>query len=97
MSEVCEICGKICKNARGVAIHVGHMHKKTREIELLKRIEFLESKIERIANLVEGDKWTPLVDQTAIETPKGMNYGPDHGALMAELRKELVRRNGGLN
>jgi hypothetical protein len=27
-SSVCSICGKICKNERGLAIHVGHMHKR---------------------------------------------------------------------
>jgi hypothetical protein len=24
---ICDICGKICKNERGLAIHIGHMHK----------------------------------------------------------------------
>ncbi|MFX1521292.1 MAG: hypothetical protein ACFFCD_15365 [Promethearchaeota archaeon] len=24
---ICDICGKVCKNQRGLAIHIGHMHK----------------------------------------------------------------------
>jgi hypothetical protein len=26
-SVICDICGKICKNERGLSIHKGHMHK----------------------------------------------------------------------
>jgi len=26
-SVICDICGKTCKNERGLSIHKGHMHK----------------------------------------------------------------------
>lgn len=98
----CNVCGKICKNLRGLAIHQGHTHKKVPELkELQREIVFLKDMMISLTQEIRTLKGSPMRPPSAIpknrgdngnNIPIGMNYGPDHGALMDELRATLKSR-----
>jgi len=125
---ICEICGKSCKNERGLSIHKGHMHKgETNSLlkkespqnlidinlvtqeDIVAELHSLRKLILNLGQLLRQMKydnhvkWEPLseslpmelsssMDSSAVESPLGMNYGYNHGALMDELRSVLKER-----
>jgi len=106
MVEKCDICGKICKNGRGVAIHKGHIHKKeqkylTEIAELKEDIATLKSMVISLTSEIRAGMPTAKVPMSPPKKPKngdekplmGLNYGENHGALMQELKKVLANRN----
>ncbi len=127
-SVICDICGKTCKNERGLSIHKGHMHNgKAKNLlekdslhslsdinfvtkeDIVAELHSLRQLIINLGHLLREMKyenhvkWEPLpeslpmdlsspMDSSIIESPLGMNYGYNHGALMDELRSALKER-----
>ena len=95
----CEICGKLCKNTQGLAIHKGHMHTLKRDTDLETEVKELKVMVADLTDLVRtmqakggnGDNWKKLSELTAppvspIMTQTKVNYAD----VVNELKTVLV-------
>jgi regulator of replication initiation timing len=93
--KTCEICQKKCKNQHGLAIHIGHMHKKQTEIEELKQeITSLKSMVASLINEIRQNGITPTnlpkVPSNPIFSEKKENNG--EGKEARKIAKEYKDR-----
>ena len=104
--NVCDICGKVLKNAHGLAIHVGHMHSIKRNTDLEAELQAVKQQLADLTDLVQqirakggngnGDNWKSLQELQAMPTgdnPLISNYGTNHKDLMAELKSVITLVN----
>lgn len=98
----CKVCGKLCKNGRGLSIHAGHMHKKDSATitELREEITSLRNLVTSVISEMRAGI-VPTVPLTVPINTKndngskpsvGLNYGVNHSALMDELKSVFKER-----
>ncbi len=99
---ICNICGKQCKNERGLSIHTGHMHNGKgnghnhhfngaglMNNEILAEL-YYEQHHDTLPKIQSSPKGDSILAQQHLKNYLG--YGGDHLTLMDELRSALKER-----